>query len=320
MKPLEKGLALHVGLPKTGTTTLQRSLFSNHPQIDYIGKNIHSSIERGCQSVDILRVLKHALWSPLWGGNTHQARKHLIGKVYPTLDVDRFLLGSWEGLGCQSTKKYAEMLRKLLEIFGSCRILFVLRNPLTQVPSEYLQNLSGHFIKNNKNWMGLSPYIDVEEWFARRVRSQGAQDVLNYANNIQVSINMLGADNVGVFLFEDLMSDPQAYYQAISRFIGIDPEKALPLTRDKHLHKRISQKQMDWMKESQNSLWKGLILRTKSAKARKALFGQHVDDGPPAKVVLSRELKQTIENLTRDGNRWLVENCDLPLRKYDYPL
>jgi hypothetical protein len=168
--------------------------------------------------------------------------------------------------------------------------------------------------------MGLSPYVDVDEWFARKIRRQGAQDVLNYAKNIQVSINMLGADNVGVFLFEDLMSDPEAYYRAISSFIGIDSEKALPLTRDKHLHKRISQKQVDWLKERQNSLWKGFLLRTKSVKTRKILFGQQVDDGPPAKVIISRELKQKLENQTRDGNRWLVENCGLPLQKYDYPL
>ena len=33
-------LYLHIGYPRTGTTTLQKHLFCKHPQINYFGKNL----------------------------------------------------------------------------------------------------------------------------------------------------------------------------------------------------------------------------------------------------------------------------------------
>ena len=33
---------LHIGLPKTATTTLQHLLFSKHPQIEYLGKTYNN--------------------------------------------------------------------------------------------------------------------------------------------------------------------------------------------------------------------------------------------------------------------------------------
>ncbi len=38
MSALEKGFILHIGLEKTGTTTIQKILFSGHPEIYYIGR------------------------------------------------------------------------------------------------------------------------------------------------------------------------------------------------------------------------------------------------------------------------------------------
>ena len=37
-------LYLHIGYPRTGTTTLQKHLYCKHPQINYLGKNLSRSI------------------------------------------------------------------------------------------------------------------------------------------------------------------------------------------------------------------------------------------------------------------------------------
>ena len=38
-------LYLHIGYPRTGTTTLQRHLYCKHPQINYLGKDLSRSID-----------------------------------------------------------------------------------------------------------------------------------------------------------------------------------------------------------------------------------------------------------------------------------
>jgi len=62
MRALEKGFLLHIGLPKTGTTTLQRSLFTSHPAICYFGKYPKNKIPNGCQSQEIYKFLNPLIW------------------------------------------------------------------------------------------------------------------------------------------------------------------------------------------------------------------------------------------------------------------
>jgi len=57
MRALEKGFLLHIGLPKTGTTTLQHSLFTSHPEICFFGKYLGRKIPQECQSQEIYKFL-----------------------------------------------------------------------------------------------------------------------------------------------------------------------------------------------------------------------------------------------------------------------
>lgn len=53
---------LHMGLPKTATTTLQRCLFKHHSQIYYLGRDADVNPERGCISNDVHEFLSPLLW------------------------------------------------------------------------------------------------------------------------------------------------------------------------------------------------------------------------------------------------------------------
>ena len=94
------------------------------------------------------------------------------------------------------------MLKRLKSVFGTCRILLTIRNPLCLIPSLYLQNLWGHAIVKRKPWMGPKLFINIEDWFERRVKvSRGIHNFLNYTKNIQASI-------------EVLVTTPQLLYQS----------------------------------------------------------------------------------------------------------
>jgi len=321
MSALEKGLLLHIGLPKTGTATIQQSLFTGHPEICYFGKDKRNKIPKGCLSQDIYRFIKPLIWNISRQLDVDRYRAILREQIIPKVDPGKFLVGSWEALGNSSVKEHTERINRLQSIFGSCRVMMTIRNPLAQVSSEYLQDIRGHFVKQDRLWMGTSPYIDIDEWLERRISNRKSLDkALSYSRNIQAAVNRLGKENVGVFVFEELISDPDRYYGAICDFIGIDVAQGLKLTRQKHLHKRITQDQVEYLQRLSNSSWNKLILKIKGQRSRRRLFNANAGDSVPAKVSLPWQWEQKISDATRAGNRWIAENYHLPLEKYNYSL
>jgi len=325
MTAAENGIILHVGLPKTGTTTLQKSVFAAHSQIYYLGKMLGVNIPKGCRSMLVHDILKSILWQMNKPWDVKKIRTLYAKQLLPAVPSGRLLVGSWEALGINETSSFAERLKRLQSIFGRCRIMITLRNPLTWTPSEFLQNIKGHFIRQNRPWMGSVLYLEIEDWFKKRAQlSQGIHNFLGYSQNIQSAISHLGEDNVGVFLFEELKANPEEYYHGICRFMGIDENEGLQLSCQKHLNKRMSQQQVDFLKALNASWWRRMLVRRKSQKERKHLWERasslYEGEARPVQVSMLGRLEQEIIAATREGNRWLVENLALPLEKYGYPL
>lgn len=326
---IDKGLLLHVGLPKTGTTTLQQAIFPNHSQIFYLGKFFRTSIERGCLSNDVHEVLQPLFWGHKKAFDTKETKRLCREKIFPQVSEDKCLLVSYEVLGNRPTRTFRRMLERAKEVFGSCRILFVLRNPLTQIPSEYLQNVEGGFIDpNRREWMDTRCFLDIETWFAKKnmtrakggaVNDRGPFFSSNYIQNIQASIELLGKENVGVFLFEELQRQPEKYYRSIAQFIGIDPDEAFLLSQQKHLNKRITQGELEKIRQLYSSFWIRALLPLLSKRLRRGLLLTAAKSSRPAKVELASEFQGKIVAATREGHHWLVENLDLPLEQHGYP-
>lgn len=317
----KKELILHIGLPKTGTKTIQKTLFSGHPEIYYIGKYAGNKIPRGCLSQEIYNFMNPLIWNISQPLDLDRYRGVLQEQILPGVDPGKFLVGSWEGLWDSPVNEYVEMIKRLQSIFGSCRVMMTIRNPLTQIPSYYLQNIKGHFLYRNRPWMGNLPYIDIDEWLKRKIsKNLTLEEVFPYSRNIQVAVNLLGKENVGVFVFEELINDPDRYYGTICDFIGIDVTKGLKLTRQRHLHKRTTQGQVEYLQRLSNSTWYKLILKFKGSQSRRRLIDANAGDGVHAKVSLPSQWERRISDATRAGNRWIAMNYHLYLEKYDYPL
>ncbi len=325
MEMLNQEILLHVGLTKTGTKTIQMSLFADHSQIYYLGKVVHNQLPRRCRSELVYDILKFILWELDQPLDTESVRKLYHRQLLPRVQPGKLLVGSWECLGNIVPHLFQEMLTRLQAVFDRCRVMVVLRNPFNQIPSEYLQQIQGHFIRKNSPWIGSKPFVDIEEWFERWVDAYGGvRNVFCYSQNIQTSIDRLGRENVGVFLFEQLLENPELYYRNVCGFMGIDAEEGIQLSSKKHLHKRISQQQMDFLRALNSSWWQRLKLNRKSKKERQRIWNRiAVDCGDavePARVNLPTQLEQKIVVASQSGHRWLVENLNLPLQHYGYPL
>ena len=276
-------------------------------------------VNAGCVNEVAFEVLKGILWHTRSPMNAEAVKVLYLETLLPAVPGDRFLVASWESLGNRTTEHYVEMLKRAQTVFGNCRIMVTLRNPLTRLPSEYLQNLRGHFVKRNQDYLGFVTHVDIETWFRKRSKSYPQAPLLNYGNGIRAAVDLLGRENVGVFLFEDLCEDPGTYHRSICEFIGIDADIGVAHAEGAHHNRGIGQKQVEYMREVHESVFKRTVHAFRSPEKRRRDLRANAG-GPPAKAHLTDQLAKEVSDATRDGHRWLAETFDLPLEKYGYPL
>lgn len=315
---------LHAGLPKTATTSIQRGLFAQHSQVFYLGKHPVYLGKKGCLTRDVYRALSPALWNIRAGFKARESRRVFEEHVYPKMRQGQVLVGSWEALASGGGRAFSVKLKRTASIFDGCKLMFTIRNPLNWLSSLYLQELRGHFVKRNRKHMGTRPYLEFEDWIECKKKQVGGSDIFRYGPNINEALALFGKDNVGVFLFEDLVERPRNFYAQVCGFLGINLRECLELTADVSLHPRISQGQLEMMQHVDGSLaaraaWVLMSRQLRSKRLRKA--GESA--GPSNKKVIiepSPGVAGYIEQTTRDWHRWLAQEFALPLEKYGYPV
>ena len=191
------GIVLHIGLSKTATTTLQRAVFQHHSQIYYLGKIAGSRHGRQCASADTYEFLAPMLWQTDQPCDIAAAKDFYAETLEPRAGANQVILGSWEGLGQQGIAPFEASVQRLLAVCGVCRILISLRDPVTRLPSMYLQHLRG-----NQKQLART-YVTFDEWLDSQEQQLGSlEGVFAYREYVEVAVRLLGAANVGVFLLK----------------------------------------------------------------------------------------------------------------------
>ena len=57
-------------------------------------------------------------------------------------------------------------------------------------------------------------------------RVHGIQQAIDYDQAISIYEDVFGAENVGVFLFEDLKENLEEFARSVYEFVGLDPDRA----------------------------------------------------------------------------------------------
>jgi hypothetical protein len=320
-----KAFVLHVGLPKTGTSTLQKTVFKSHPEIFYLGKNLETDIPRGCRSVEVHKLLDPLLWHPHGAPKAEVLHSLYKANVLDQVSDNQVVLASWEALGNGDKRKFEGLMSRVTSVTGSMKLMIGLRNPLTWVGSEYLQGVQGQYMRSSRGkHFKHRPFISFEIWLQNHTGRRGVEKWLSYAENVKSAISTLGRENVGIFLFEDLISNPEAYYLSIAEFLEIDKEQVLSLSRESHYNKRLLTAEVEHIQyiDSSSSLrrrWKTQDITERRRELQKYLKSTNANLSP-AKVVLSKEWQQKISEGTRNGNQWLASELGLDLEKHDYPM
>jgi len=293
---------LHVGLPKTATTALQRHLFAKLPGTRSIGKPdppkpLKKALRRligesdGEASRSDLECIRAALRPPRPDGSTTiLSHEGLTSTRHELRDADRFLRE--KGFRVQRVR-VARRLREACDV--AAQVLFTVREQC-----GWLLSLYGDLVLREGLTAGFEAWVEA-----------GLDDLGNFSGDpdfhwlVDVYAAEFGAENVHVMPFEDLRANPRRFAAGVAAAGGLDEGELL---------RRIS----------------GLPRVKTSGELRQGAFhfpSRHTKDrrapghaSPEIPVEFPSALREKVRDRCRAGNRRLVERVGAALDEHDYAL
>lgn len=214
--------AVHIGLPKTGTTTLQEHFFACHPEIAYLGQ---TNLWQNDDAKTVLRGL-------LLDGSVDPARR-VVDRL---AGGPKRLVISDEALSCgefmQRAAKWpivtdhGAVAERIGAVVGDPRIIIVLRRQDDWLESWYRQGLkTGKYVAK-----GFDAWLADELGETARDRLFG---LLDYAKLVETYRDRFGSQRVDVHFFEAYKADFHTMAGRIARSLDVDPALAEELVRDR---------------------------------------------------------------------------------------
>lgn len=200
---------VHIGLAKTGTTTLQQDVFSKTPAVAYLGKNLVS------EELDWARKqLTRAPEDRFDAAGTRKAFE--TGRAgRPSVAVF-----SDEDLSVWKFLRPETMGFRIAEVFDAPRLIYVTRRPRDWVMSQYFFRLSTW---RPDTLSGPNP------WLKAHMRDLDlGSDVaeVRFAETLRLFHQAAGAPKTLVLPYELMAQDIMAFLARIEAFMGLDGELA----------------------------------------------------------------------------------------------
>jgi hypothetical protein len=309
-------LVIHVGYPKTATSTLQMHLFPHHPEIRYLGKNLpgHGYSDSVVQE-DIVRLAMED--ETRYEGTSRL--KERVDRLRSEASRKVVLL-STEVLTHVAAVDRGVVARRLHDAFFPCKILIVLREQADLLRSFYAMHgrFGMYLFLTGEHEDDLLHFpMAPDEWLdcLFRLPERNLLATIHYCEVARFYARLFGKSNVGVFLFEEYVRQPQRFMARLCDFIGINLHTAWPLVQGKHENRRYSN-----LERLYKGLGKILPLQrldwTRSGVPSWLL--KHADLLGREQIRFSSAATGRIAALYGEGNRRLMAEFGLPLKHYGY--
>jgi hypothetical protein len=282
-------IVVHLGYPKTATTTFQHHVFPNHPDIDYIGKFIPSHRYR--ESETFFQVDALVRVSRLRAADIFLLRDY-VQKIREESNRKIVLLSS-ESFLHPTAADIATVIERVKQVFSPCKVWLTLREQTEVLRSFHaMHGQYGQYfyidVLDQKERLKFP--IDFDTWIElqKRAPDKNLLGTLQYNDVISCLIEHFGRSSIHVSIYEELLTDASSYVGKLSRALGFCEKKALALLANNRAN--VSAKA---------SFWDQLV-----GKRRKS--------SPSANQVAF------LDEYYRAGNRALSNSLELPLAAFGY--
>jgi len=216
---MNRPVLIHVGMPKTGTTSLQMNLFVRHPGIQYLGKPLTVF------SPDVARLTRGITYDPalndaaaLEAFRAETVEPLIAGQTAPLVISEEEFATSTPA----SQVSPDAIANRLVGLFPNAQILITIRRQQEAIPSLY----------THMRDMGLLGDIDFDRWFEANFASEAGQSVYDYAKVAERYSNRFGADRVHLVPFESMRDAPELFVSQVCDLMSADRQAGLKVWGD----------------------------------------------------------------------------------------
>jgi len=197
----------HIGYPKTGTTALQGEVFPRAEGLHvWANGGLGFPTNWTTEQEQAVLLLRDLVWSDEWRGDGHAADE-LRRLAAPGDGQTSFAsYESLAGLLYYPDNDGRRTCRRLHELFPAARVILVIREQRSMLRSAYAQ-----YVRAGGT---VSP--------ARFPQSDACHlDRLLYDRFVDDLCHELGADNVKVLVYEELLRSPGTFLDELGAFVGV---------------------------------------------------------------------------------------------------
>ncbi len=309
-------ICIHLGLAKAASTTLQHHLFTKHSQIEFLGRGVDNGFVK-----PFVKEISWQLPSCANDSTLEMWRRSVSEIITPAIESGRVPVFSQEKLSMAFDN--ARLAMNIERVFGPSKVFLVVRHPLRWVESRYIQSLEGSNLDKGKLPAG---YFTIEDFITQSWNQEvkGHLKCLMSRKILEPYVAQFGKQNVGVFMFEHLQSDPQGFIEAICEFIGVNPVEGVQNVTNEHKNPRIKRNTVEQLKMIHHSPALTRIFQQATHKERKRMVGISRDliptKGERATVEIPGCWRARIEDLVRDDCNYLRQEFGLPVGEAGYPI
>lgn len=229
-----KKLLIHIGYPKTATTTIQESLFvklHEAGKINYLGKSDYFSNNYFKQSYALLRSLN-------LNQDFNVNDLKISSKKINVISNEDFTATPWYLEAVLGSKvidpfEYPQRLASLFKnAVDSIEIMVAIRNQKDSIYSFYVQDY--FLFMEDRNNDTLTKFIFEDNRTFRKEKFK----IFYFLYLLKKYEESFGKENIHILLFEDLKYDPKFFYNQLSQIINVESSLVETLLTGKHLREK----------------------------------------------------------------------------------
>lgn len=293
---------IHIGFPKTGTTSLQEGLFARHPGIQLLGVPYAEEPMR--------QIIQDLRFRQSYHHDMEDLRERYRQFASAHVDEQRVTLISDEDLVCMNEADQTLKAERLCGLVGDAKIIITIREQFSFLESLYLWKVE------NSNRLRFD---SIESWlqFSWDRFHKFDLAMLRHSDFVDIYAGVFGAENVGIFLFEDMIEDEADYVQRLAAFMDVDETQAVESIQNLPSNQRRS-----------SAYLKAKSMRDRSAllslgeaiapKGLKRMAKKHLSRGKAAKAKIPETWREKLAPSFVDSNQALAEHWNVPLARHGY--
>jgi len=278
---------IHIGLPRTASTFLQKQVFPLVRGFDFIGvdKTFYA------QSFQKLLYQDESLYKEL-------TRKDLVDSDAENILLSNELFcGQSFGMNATNRTRTAERLKKA---FPEGEIILMLRNQLSLLESLYAIGIYSGVHKKPEDFFVFGTDTPRYDTFS------GNEHLETYLLYPLIKLYKDHFEKVHIFLFEDFKSNQELFLENFKSKLDLSFSEKIPFKKKEN--KSLGQRQIKYIRRINRA--KSLLEWNKLGKSifrHKLWFGEHVLGGTK-RFSFDDELSTRIKNFYCEDNEALAQN------------